>query len=111
MNRRLSASEKGKGLEMPSEPPRASRVMVPHFDPSELIHNHKLILVGRITNPKIQKMWALLPFLADHWKVSSRPIGADLGQGRFQFQFSSEEDLQKILDNRPYHFAHWMIIL
>lgn len=32
-------------------------------------------------------------------------------QGIFQFKFSSEEDLQKVLENRPYHFAHWMIIL
>lgn len=79
MNRRFSADEKGKGVETPAEPPRATRVRVPHFDPEELIHNHQLMLVGRITNPKIQKMWALLPFLADHWKVSSRPVGADLG--------------------------------
>ncbi|VVB15491.1 unnamed protein product [Arabis nemorensis] len=87
MSRRLSASEKGKGSVLPAEPPRSARVKVPHFDPSELVHNHALMLVGRITNPKIQKMWALLPFLADHWKVATRPVGADLGQGKFQYQF------------------------
>lgn len=38
-------------------------------------------------------------------------MGADLGQGCFQFQFASEKDLQKVLDERPYHFAHWMLIL
>lgn len=38
-------------------------------------------------------------------------MGSDLGQGQFQFQFASEKDIQKVLDDRPYHFAHWMIIL
>lgn len=94
----------------PEEPSRAARVIVPSFDSYELIHNHNLMLVGRITNPKIQKMWALLPFLADHWKVASRAIGVDLGQGRFHYQFASKEDLQKVLDNGLYCFAHWMII-
>lgn len=56
-------------------------------------------------------MWSLIPFFAEHWKTASRPVGADLGQGSFQFQFGSREDLQLVLDNRPYHFAHWMIIL
>lgn len=69
------------------------------------------MLVRSITNPNIQKMWALLPFLADHWKVSSRPIDADLGQGRFQYLFATEEDLQLVLVNRPYHFAQWMVII
>ncbi|XP_013700583.1 uncharacterized protein At4g02000-like [Brassica napus] len=56
-------------------------------------------------------MWSLIPFLTDHWKCATRPIGSDLGEGKFQFQFSSKEDMQMVLDNRPYHFAHWMIIL
>ncbi|KFK23554.1 hypothetical protein AALP_AAs59863U000100 [Arabis alpina] len=111
MNRRLTAAEKGKGVAAAIAPPRAARVQIPDFDPSELVHNHDLILVGRITNPRSQKMWALLPFLADHWKVSTRPVGTDLGQGKFQYQFASEEDLLEVLANMPYHFAHWMIIL
>ncbi|KFK36286.1 hypothetical protein AALP_AA4G102900 [Arabis alpina] len=111
MNRRLTAAEKGKGVAAAIAPPRAARVQIPDFDPSELVHNHDLILVGRITNPRIQKMWALLPFPADHWTVSTRPVGTDLGQGKFQYQFASEENLLEVLANRPYHFAHWMIIL
>ncbi|VVB15578.1 unnamed protein product [Arabis nemorensis] len=111
MNRKFSTAEKGKGIDQPVEPTRATRVRVPHFDPAELVHNHDLMLIGRITNPKIQKMWALLPFLADHWKVSSRPVCADMGHERFQYQFACEEDIQLIMANRPYHFAHWMVIL
>lgn len=56
-------------------------------------------------------MWSLIPFLADLWKLESRPIGADLGQDCFQFQFASERDILRVLENRPYHFAHWMVII
>lgn len=89
----------------PPSPPRKARAKVPPFDNSALLQKHSLTLMRRITNPKIQKVWALIPFMTDLWKMSSRPIGADLGQGLFQFQFATEEDLQKVLDNRPYHFA------
>lgn len=111
MHRRLSYAEKGKGPAEPRLPPRSARIKVPTLDNSELIKKHSLTLVGRLTNPKYQRIWSLIPFLSDHWKCETRPIGADLGQGRFQFQFASERDLIKALDNQPYHFAHWMIML
>lgn len=111
MHRRLSSAEKGKGLAEPSMPPRSSRVRVPSFDTSELIKKHSLTLVGRMTNLKIQRVWSLIPFLSDHWKCKSRPIGADMGQGCFYFQFSNQRDLLKVLENQPYHFVHWMIII
>lgn len=110
MASRYSYAEKGKGIATASFQPRQSRVKVPAFDNSELIRKHSLTLIGRITNPR-QIIWSLIPFLADLWKTSSRAIGADLGQGVFQFQLTSEEDMQIMLENRPYHFAKWMIIL
>lgn len=111
MSKRLSYTEKGKGLAAPPEPPRATRIRIPAVDNSELIKKHALTLVGRVTNPKIQKLWSLIPFFTEHWKVEVTPVGAELGQGCFQFQFASERDLLKVLENRPYHFARWMIIL
>lgn len=105
MSRRLSYAEKGKGIARNLSPPRKGRVAVPDFDNSELT------LIGRVTNPKAQRMWSVIPFLSDLWKCSSRPIGSDLGQRRFQFQFATPEDLQIVLDNRPYHFAKWMLII
>ncbi|CAA7012944.1 unnamed protein product [Microthlaspi erraticum] len=113
MSRRLSYAEKGKGqaaLPLPP-PPRQARVKVPPFDNSKLVKKASLTLIGRITNPKIQRVWSLISFFTDHWKVSVKPVGADLGHGQFQFQFATEKDLQQVLDNRPYHFAYWMIIL
>lgn len=40
-----------------------------------------------------------------------RPVGADLGNGLFQFQFKREEDLLQVLEKRPYHYARWMVIV
>ncbi|KAL1225600.1 hypothetical protein V5N11_000043 [Cardamine amara subsp. amara] len=107
---RLSYGEKGKAVASSNHQPRISRVRVPQFDTSALIKKHALTLIGRITNPQ-QRIWSLIPFLSDMWKTSTRAIGADLGQGLFQFQFATEEDLQLVLANRPYHFAKWMVIL
>lgn len=92
-------------------PPRIPRVRVPAFDDSELRRKHSLTIIGRLTNPAAQRLWSMIPCLADLWKTSSRPIGADLGQGRFQFQFANEQDLLKVLENQPYHYAKWMVIL
>lgn len=38
-------------------------------------------------------------------------MGSDLGQGLFQFQFALESDLLAVLEQRPFHYAKWMIIL
>src|SRR5690606_32388933 len=62
-------------------------------------------------NPSVQKVWSLIPFFTEMWKTESRPVGSDLGQGMFQFQFERESDLQLVLHKRPYHYAKWMIIL
>lgn len=111
MARRFSYAEKGKALSIPPRPPQPPRVKVPAFDNIELLRRHALTIIGRLTNPAIQKVWSLIPFLADHWKLSSRPVGADLGNGLFQFQFANELDLLKALENQPYHFSQWMVIL
>ncbi|KAL0816592.1 hypothetical protein Bca101_073036 [Brassica carinata] len=76
-----------------------------------MIQKHELTLVGRVTNLKYQRVWSLIPFFSNMWKTSSRPIGADLGQGLFQSQFANAEDMALVLEKRPYHFAKWMVIL
>ena len=111
MSRRLSYTEKGKGLQRPNSPPRLGRVKLPYYDATDLMRKHELTLIGRITNPRAQRMWSLIPFHADHWKCKTRPFGSDLGQGKFQFQFENSEDLQTVLENRPYDFGKWMVIL
>lgn len=56
-------------------------------------------------------MWALIPSLPRKWNTTGRVSGSDLGNNCFLFRFEKEEDLRRVLDNRPYHFAYWMVIL
>lgn len=111
-HRRLSSAEKGKGVDLGNyEPPRAARVKAPLPDNSELLRKHSLTLIGRVTNKSTQKVWSLIPFFTEHWKTEFKPVGADLGNGLFQFQFELESDLLQVLEQRPYHYARWLIIL
>lgn len=104
MARRFSAEEKGKApASNPPGPPRL-RMRAPEFDTSELIKDNMLTLVGRLTNPKEQKMSLVLPYLAKTWKLIGSSSGSDLGNGCFQFRLNSESDLREVLSNRPYQY-------
>lgn len=76
-----------------------------------LIERNKLSLIGRVTNPYIQKTRALVDFFLQHWNVVGRITCRDLGPTLFQFNFESEKDMQTILSKLPYHFKKWMMIL
>ncbi|RID58033.1 hypothetical protein BRARA_F01361 [Brassica rapa] len=112
MHRRISAAEKGKQIcSVEHQAPRTARVRAELPENIELINKCSLTLIGRITNPSVQRMWPLLSFFTELWKSDVRPVGADLGNGMFQFQFEREQDLQNFLDKRPYHYARWMVIV
>lgn len=111
MDRRIPYSLKGKEVDRGFSPPPRKRIRAPDLDTSDLIQENALTLMGRLTNPAVQRLWSLFPFLANRWNLRGKAMGADLGRGCFQFRFDFEEDLQKVLDNRPYHFDQWMIIL
>lgn len=110
--RRFSAFEKGKCVAKDMyQAPRTGRILIEETENAYLTHKHSLTLIGRVTNPFVKKVWALLAFFTEHWKTERKPIGADLGQGLFQFQFELESDLLVVLDKRPYHYSRWMVIL
>lgn len=89
MAKRFSAADKGKSIVgNPSVPPRI-RIHAPDFDLSELIKENMLTLVGRLTNPKEQKMSSILPYLAKKWNVDPS-TGSDLGRDCFQFRLATE---------------------
>lgn len=111
MQRRFSYAEKGKALAIQTHSPPKLRVRVPAVDNSDLIRDNKLTLIGRLTNPQEQIMWNMIPFLARRWELKGKAIGSDLGRECFQYRFDYEEDIQKVLDNRPYHYSRWMVIL
>ncbi|CAF2106899.1 unnamed protein product [Brassica oleracea var. botrytis] len=62
-------------------------------------------------NPEEQDVKPLIIMLPKIWKVEDRVAGADLGLGRFQFDFHNEEEIEEVLKMQLYHFDYWMISL
>lgn len=68
MVHRYSRADKGKWKEN-IPPPRKPLVRIPESDSYELIERNKLTLIGRVTNPSVQKTRALVDFFLQHWNV------------------------------------------
>lgn len=110
MAHRLSRSEKGKWISE-SKQTRRPPIVIPASDNDALIEANRFTLIGRVTNPSIQKTRALVDFFLQHWSVAGHFTGRDLGPHLFQFTFESERDLQTILRKGPYHFKRWMLLI
>ncbi|KAJ4876929.1 Uncharacterized protein Rs2_41947 [Raphanus sativus] len=110
MARRYTAEEKGKSATGNLTAQPRIRISAPDFDPAELIRENSCTLVGRLTNPKEQRMSSVLSYLAKKWGVESAS-GSDLGRDCFQFRLNSEKEILEILYNRPYQYGRWMIIV
>lgn len=109
--RRYTAVEKGKSIaHHPMEPTR-KRIRAPDFDTSDLIKENALTLIGRVTNARAQPIDSLIASLPRNWTLRGRVTGSGLGKSCFQFRFELEEDMRKVLANRPYSYHHWMVIL
>ncbi|KAL0712175.1 hypothetical protein Bca4012_019153 [Brassica carinata] len=111
MSRRFTAEEKGKSVVPSSAAGVRRRIRAPDLDTSALIQANALTLIGRLTNPQEQSVRDIISFLPKKWDVEGPVTGSDLGQFRFQFRLHSEKDLQSVLNNRPYHYDNWMVIL
>lgn len=111
MATRFTEAEKGKQQASEIHGSKVKRIKAPSLNNEALIRDNRLTLIGRLTNPQEQKIWALLPALPRKWNLRGKVFGSDLGNNCFQFRFEKEEDLRRVLDNRPYHFAYWMVIL
>ncbi|XP_022544526.2 uncharacterized protein LOC111199242 [Brassica napus] len=85
------------------------KISIPKFDNSTLITGYSKTLIGRCMNPPKQEMNGLLYHLPQIWNVEERVVGADLGLGRFQFDFQEEEDIIEVLKKGPFHFDNWML--
>ncbi|XP_022568760.1 uncharacterized protein LOC111211769 [Brassica napus] len=109
---RLRREEKGKEIASdPFQAPRTAHIRIQDPDNAELLQRHSLTLIGRVTNRTAQRVWSLIPFFTDLWKANTKPVGSELGNGMFQFQFDNEEDLLTVLEKRPYYYGRWMVIV
>lgn len=85
------------------------KISIPKFDNSNLISGYSKTLIGRCMNPPKQEMKSLLYHLPRIWNVEEKVVGADLGLGRFQFDFQEEDDIVEVLKREPFHFNGWML--
>ena len=68
-------------------------------------------LLGRLLNPECQAMSRMIEEMPKHWRVVGRVRGIALSREKFQFIFKREEDLQTVLNDRPWSFNHWTMLL
>ncbi|KAG2331506.1 hypothetical protein Bca52824_002686 [Brassica carinata] len=88
-------------------------IPIPEFDYSDLIEKYKLTLVGRMFHIDGRSVDALIKHMPKRhiWGVEGKVRGTNLGNNKFQFDFNSEQDLQKVLQRRPCHFNKWSFSL
>nr|VDD25954.1 unnamed protein product [Brassica oleracea] len=92
MARRYSCSDKKKWTADTSSPPPPSRcapVRILASDPTGLIAENKLTIIGRIKNPKFQRPRVVIDFLPQVWNLEGRVVGRELGLEKFQFRFET----------------------
>lgn len=87
------------------------KISVPHFDNSALVKTYSKSLIGTCMNPPEQDMQALIQNIPKIWKLEDRIVGTDLGFGKFQFDFQTEEEIEAVLKLQPYHFDYWMLAI
>lgn len=87
------------------------RIKTPDLDTSALIKDNTLTLIGRVVNSTEQRIELLLSTLPRDWSLKSKVFGSDLRMDCFQFRFELEEDLKRVLANKPYQFCKWMVVL
>ncbi|XP_048608619.1 uncharacterized protein LOC125594013 [Brassica napus] len=90
---------KGKGIiyEDDDEP-----IMLEEQDDSHTIRKFRMSLIGKVLNPKNQNVEKLLQFMPTQWKMEDCITANYLGNGKFLFNFSSEDDIQEVLRQGPF---------
>ena len=80
-------------------------------DDSPTIKDYRMSLIGKILNPKKQSVVKLIQTMPAQWKMQDRIIANDLGSGKFLLNFVSEDDLQSVLRQGPFHYNFCMFVL
>ncbi|KAJ0230773.1 hypothetical protein HA466_0304890 [Hirschfeldia incana] len=81
-------------------------------DPSyRVTSDNEKSLMGRLLNPECQSMTRMIEYMPTVWRVIGRVRGIVLSRDRFQFIFQREEDLQTVLNDRPWSYNHWTLAL
>ncbi|KAL0651889.1 hypothetical protein Bca4012_094580 [Brassica carinata] len=88
-------------------------IRIPECDLNDVKERFRLTLIGRVFHIRGRSIDALINLLPRPriWNVEGNVRGLNLGNGRFQFDFDKEEDLQMVLNKCPCHFNQWSFAL
>lgn len=76
-----------------------------------MFDENSVSLLGRLLNPDCQSMAKMIEDMPRVWRVYNRVRGITLSREKFQFIFEREEDLQTVLNDRPWSYNHWTMML
>ncbi|KAH0927764.1 hypothetical protein HID58_020020, partial [Brassica napus] len=80
-------------------------------DDSYLIKEFGLSLIGKILNHRKQTVEKLLQTMPAQWGLADKITANDLGNGKFLLNFTTEEDLNFVLRQGPFHYNFCMFVL
>ncbi|KAL0667059.1 hypothetical protein Bca4012_029763 [Brassica carinata] len=80
-------------------------------DDSYLIKEFGLSLIGKILNHRKQSVEKLLQTMPAQWGLADKITANDLGNEKFLLNFTSEEDLNFVLRQGPFHYNFCMFVL
>lgn len=81
---------------------------LPEYSSNEI---NKLSLIGRILNPKFQKISSLILDMPRKWQKQGKVRGVALSRERFQFIFDHEHDLLDVLEKGVHSYKEWTIVV
>nr|VDD43811.1 unnamed protein product [Brassica oleracea] len=81
MTHRYSRAEKGKWTSNETRPERRRPVQIPNRDNSALIEENKLTLIGRVTNPAVQKTQWVVEWFLQFWNKLEMRLPIELPSG------------------------------
>ncbi|WZZ70713.1 hypothetical protein YC2023_082083 [Brassica napus] len=102
------ADVKGKGIcyEDDDEP-----IQLTDQGDSPTIRDYRLSLIGKVLNPKKQSVVKLIQTMPAQWEMQDKITANDLGNVKFLLNFATEEDLQSVLRQGPFHYNFCMFLL
>lgn len=86
-------------------------LVLPDSPTFRVFDENSLSLLGRLLNPDCQSMTRMINYMPTAWHLIGRVRGIALSRDKFQFIFSREEDLQTVLNDRPWSYNHWTMVL
>ncbi|CAA7027946.1 unnamed protein product [Microthlaspi erraticum] len=106
--RGTSSNTTRRRLEMENEV-----INLPACDLSAAATRFKRTVIGRMFYREGRSMDAVIAMIPKPkiWDVEGRVRGLNLGNGQFQFDFDNEEDMERVLQKRPWHFNRWSFSL